>query len=182
MKVFIILILAFYNFTLYAQNYLPKIDSLKSEKIDPLRPAKAAFYSAILPGLGQGYNKKYWKIPIVYGSIGTSMYFYIDNNEKYNLYRDEYKKRLEGIESDSDFLAGLSRDQLISAQKEYKRYRDISALFSIGFYALNIIDANIDASISQFNVDESLVFRPNMNIDNVTLKKTNFGISCVYLF
>ena len=56
-------------------------DSLKSNDIDPLTPAKAAFFSAVLPGLGQAYNKKYWKIPLVYGALGTSMYFYISNNK-----------------------------------------------------------------------------------------------------
>jgi hypothetical protein len=71
-------------------------DTSKLQEIDPLTPAKAAFYSAILPGLGQAYNKKYWKIPLVYGAIGTSLYFYIDNNKKYHDYRDEYKRRLEG--------------------------------------------------------------------------------------
>ena len=48
-------------------------DTTKMQEIDPLTPAKAAFYSAILPGLGQAYNKKYWKITLVYGAIGTSM-------------------------------------------------------------------------------------------------------------
>ena len=56
-----------------------------SRALDPLRPAKAAFYSAVLPGLGQAYNKKYWKIPIVYGAIGTGLYFYLDNNKLYQL-------------------------------------------------------------------------------------------------
>ena len=61
-------------------------DTLKStsNNIDPLTPAKAAFFSAILPGLGQAYNKKYWKIPLVYGAIGTSLYFYLDSNKKYH--------------------------------------------------------------------------------------------------
>ena len=75
-------------------------DSLKSINIDPLTPAKAAFYSAVLPGLGQAYNKKYWKIPLVYGAIGTSLYFYIDSNKKYHQYRDAYKRRLEGYNDD----------------------------------------------------------------------------------
>jgi hypothetical protein len=57
-------------------------DTLKSNDIDPLTPAKAAFYSAVLPGLGQAYNKKYWKIPLVYGAIGTSVYFYVDSKKK----------------------------------------------------------------------------------------------------
>ena len=69
-------------------------DIVKSD-INPLSPAKAAFYSAILPGLGQAYNKKYWKIPIVYGAIGAGVYFIMDNNKKHNQYRDEYKNRPE---------------------------------------------------------------------------------------
>jgi len=52
------------------------------KKINPLAPSTAAFYSAILPGLGQAYNKKYWKIPVVYAALGTSTFFYIDNNKK----------------------------------------------------------------------------------------------------
>jgi hypothetical protein len=56
-------------------------DTVKSQEINPLAPAKAAFYSAVLPGLGQAYNKKYWKIPIVYGAMGTSLYYYTWNNE-----------------------------------------------------------------------------------------------------
>ncbi|WP_343705198.1 DUF5683 domain-containing protein [Flavobacterium sp.] len=156
-------------------------DSLKSETIDPLRPAKAAFYSAVLPGLGQIYNKKYWKLPLVYGAIGTSTYLYIDNQKKYNVYRDEYKKRLEGIESDSQFLAGLSESQLIAAQKQFQRNRDLSALFMVGFYVLNIIDANIDAALSQFNVDERLAFKPAVIKNDITFKN-DFGFALNYSF
>ncbi len=95
---FILLFLFLGLTTIFAQGKNKNIlnDSLKSETIDPLRPAKAAFYSAVLPGLGQIYNKKYWKLPLVYGAIGTSAYLYIDNQKSYNLYRDEYKNRLEG--------------------------------------------------------------------------------------
>lgn len=156
-------------------------DSLQSETIDPLRPSKAAFYSAVLPGLGQIYNKKYWKVPLVYGAIGTSTYFYIDNQKKYNLYRDEYKSRLEGKKSDSEFLAGLSESQLISAQKQFQRNRDLSALFIVGFYVLNIIDANVDAALSQFNVSEKLAFKPALNRNDITLKN-DFGFALNYTF
>jgi len=156
-------------------------DSLQSETIDPLRPSKAAFYSAVLPGLGQIYNKKYWKVPLVYGAIGTSTYFYIDNQKKYNLYRDEYKSRLEGKKSDSEFLAGLSESQLISAQKQFQRNRDLSALFIVGFYVLNIIDANVDAALSQFNVSEKLAFKPAFIKNDITTN-TNFGFALNYTF
>jgi hypothetical protein len=128
-------------------------DTTKLQEIDPLTPAKAAFYSAILPGLGQAYNKKYWKIPLVYGAIGTSLYFYIDNNKKYHDYRDAYKRRLEGYNNDE--YKFLDDSRLIAGQKFYQRNRDLSALFVVGFYVLNIIDANVDAALIQFNVNES---------------------------
>lgn len=154
-------------------------DSLKSNDIDPLTPAKAAFYSAILPGLGQAYNKKYWKIPLVYGAMGTSLYFYMDSNKKYHQYRDAYKRRLEGYTDDN--FSYLDNSRLISGQKYYQRNRDLSALFVIAFYALNIIDANVDAALLQFNVDEKLSIRPIIYPNDVTLK-TNVGLTFNYNF
>ncbi|MEG2101065.1 MAG: DUF5683 domain-containing protein [Flavobacterium sp.] len=162
-----------------AQNNIIK-DSLNLETLDPLRPAKAAFYSAVLPGLGQIYNKKYWKVPLVYGAIGTSIYFYVDNQKQYNIYRDEYKNRLAGNKSDSEYLSRLSESQLMSAQKQFKRNSDLSLLCAIGFYALNIIDANVDASLSQFNVSNQLAFKPII-IKDVNLKN-DIAISCIYKF
>ena len=154
-------------------------DTMKSNDIDPLTPAKAAFYSAILPGLGQAYNKKYWKIPIVYGAIGVSMYFYIDSNQKYNQYRDAYKRRLEGY-SDDEF-SYYNNDQLISAQKFYQRNRDLSALFVVGFYVLNIVDANIDAHLTQFNVNDNLSVAPDIYQSDFTAKP-NIGLTFNYTF
>lgn len=156
-------------------------DSIKSTNIDPLRPAKASFYSAILPGLGQIYNKKYWKVPLVYGAIGVSTYLYLDNQKNYNLYRNEYKNRLAGNTSDSPALAKLDESRLIAAQKGFQRNRDLSALFMVGFYVLNIIDANIDAALSQFNVDERLSFKPAM-INNTVTSKNDFGFAVNYSF
>ena len=154
-------------------------DTLKSKDIDPLTPAKAAFFSAVLPGLGQAYNKKYWKIPLVYGALGTSIYFYVDNNKKYHQYRDAYKSRLEGCVTDD--LAFLDNNRLIAGQKFYQRNRDLSALVTIAFYALNIIDANVDAALIQFNVDENLSVRPVLYPNDVTFK-TNVGLTLNYSF
>lgn len=154
-------------------------DTTKYQEIDPLTPAKAAFYSAILPGLGQAYNKKYWKIPLVYGAIGTSLYFYIDNNKKYHDYRDAYKRRLEGY-NDDDYQF-LDDDRLIAGQKFYQRNRDLSALFVVGFYVLNIIDANVDAALIQFNVNERLSVRPEIYPADVTFKP-NIGLTFNYHF
>lgn len=154
-------------------------DTTKLEEIDPLTPAKAAFYSAILPGLGQAYNKKYWKIPLVYGAIGTSMYFYIDSNRKYKDYRNAYKRRLEGYNDDN--YQFLDDSRLIAGQKFYQRNRDLSALFVVGFYVLNIIDANVDAALIQFNVNERLSMKPEIYPNDVTFKP-NVGLTFNYRF
>ncbi|AOW08029.1 DUF5683 domain-containing protein [Flavobacterium gilvum] len=154
-------------------------DTLKSVDIDPLTPAKAAFYSAILPGLGQAYNKKYWKIPLVYGAMGTSLYFYIDNKKKYNEYRDAYKSRLAG-NPDPNYNY-LSDSQLIQAQEFYQRNYSLSGFFVIGFYVLNIIDANVDAALIQFNVNQNLSLKPEISPDSVTLK-SNLGLTINYRF
>ncbi|WP_298555545.1 DUF5683 domain-containing protein [uncultured Algibacter sp.] len=159
---------------------LPKeavIDSVikVSNPINPLSPAKAAFYSAILPGLGQAYNKKYWKIPIVWAAIGSGIYFYINNNEQYNRYRDAYKSRLAGFTNDEFYLDSngnqlstptVSTEKLEDAQEFYSRNREMSLLVTIGFYALNIIDANVDAHLLQYNIDENLSLSPHYKINS----------------
>jgi len=167
-------------FSSYAQDKnkeikeLPKeivIDTIikPSKPINALAPAKAAFYSAILPGLGQAYNKKYWKIPIVVGAIGTGVYFYVSNNKEYNRYRDAYKSRLAGFRNDEFYLDAqgnqlitprLSTEKLEDAQKFYRRNKEVSLLVTLGMYALNIIDANVDAHLLQYNVDENLSLSP----------------------
>lgn len=131
---------------------------------DPLAPSKAAFYSAILPGLGQAYNKKYWKIPIVYAAIGTGVYFYLDNNKQYNRVRDAYKRRLAGF-SDDEFQNRLTDDGLREAQKGYRRNKELSLLVTFGLYALNIIDANVDAHLLQYNISNDLSLRPHYKIE-----------------
>ncbi|TRX36534.1 hypothetical protein FNW52_07965 [Flavobacterium sp. ZT3R18] len=179
-----LLLFLFGNASLFAQAktddaVLKPKDTIKSDKYDPLTPAKAAFYSAILPGLGQAYNKKYWKIPIVYGAIGTSVYLYIDNTKLYNQYREAYKSRLAG--NPDPYYANQTDTQLISAQNFYKRNASLSALFALGFYVLNIIDANVDAALIQFNVSENLSLRPEFNPNTVTLK-SNLGLTLNYRF
>jgi len=155
-------------------------DIVKSKPIDPLAPSKAAFYSAVLPGLGQAYNKKYWKIPIVYAAIGTGIYFYIDNNNEYHRYRDAYKRRLAGF-TDDEFYGIISPDGLIRAQKTLRRNKEVSLLVTIGIYALNIIDANVDAHLLQFNVDENLAIKPHFNLNEIDAS-TNLGLTLGFKF
>ncbi|HEY9184708.1 MAG TPA: DUF5683 domain-containing protein [Salegentibacter sp.] len=150
---------------------------------DALAPSRAAFYSAILPGLGQAYNGSYWKIPIAYGGLGIGVYFYINNNKEFNRYRDAYKDRLAG-RVDEFTVNGQERvsdDGLIRAQRFYRRNKEISILVIAGIYALNIIDANVEAHLQQFNVSEELTLLPNMNFNRFS-GKTQYGLSLNYNF
>ena len=195
------LLLLFFSVSLQAQIDDEKptdIKGLKAEKIEvirdsinPLSPAKAAFYSAVLPGLGQAYNKKYWKIPIIYAALGTGIYFYIDNTNKYNRYRDAYKSRLAGnntdefwgTDSNGDALesAQFSEESLIRAQNTLRRDRELSLLITVGIYALNIIDANVDAHLLQYNVDENLALKPHFKMNEMDAT-TNLGLTLNFNF
>ena len=103
--------------------------------INVLAPSRAAFYSAVLPGLGQAYNKKYWKIPIFEGGITTGILIYNYNNKDYKRYRNAYKSRLAGNETDEfwgmdsdgnpNSSPRVSTDGLISAQKTLKRNKEL---------------------------------------------------------
>ena len=144
------------------------------DEYDPLAPSKAAFYSAVVPGLGQAYNKKYWKIPIVYAGIGAGIYFYNQNTKDYNRFRDAYKRRLAGFEDDE--FQGISTERLIDAQRNASKNRDVSIIVSIAFYLLNIIDANVDAHLRQYNISDDLSLLPNINMDSLD-KQANYGVS-----
>lgn len=135
------------------------------EPIDPLTPARAAFYSAVLPGLGHIYLKQYWKVPVIYAGLGAGMYFYLDNQKEYNRYRDAYKRRLAGFEDD-EFYGSITDDGLREAQKTLRRNKELSLLVTVGVYILNIVWANVDAHLLQFNVDDNLSLTPHYKINN----------------
>lgn len=149
--------------------------------IDPLSPSKAAFYSAILPGLGQAYNKKYWKIPIVYAAMGTGIYFYISNNKNYNRYRSAYKRRLAGFNDDEFQGIVADNNALIDAQEFYQRNRDLSLLLTVVAYVLNIVDANVDAHLLQFNVSDDLSLRPHIDQNEIDFNR-NLGLTLNFKF
>jgi len=155
-------------------------DIVARKEIDPLRPSKAAFYSAILPGLGQAYNKKYWKIPLVWGAIGTGVYFYVRNDKQFDRYRDAYKRRLAGFKDD-EFYDVVTTDGLIRAQEQFRRNKELSLLVTIGLYALNIIDANVDAHLLQFNVDENLSLSPHYQYNQME-NTSDLGLTLNFKF
>jgi len=139
--------------------------SISSQKIQKDKsPKKAAIYSAVIPGAGQIYTKKYWKVPIIYGGLVTSAYFINDNNNQYNEYRDA---ALLSYETGEDQL-GYTYSELIILKDHYKRNREISYFSFVGVYILNIIDASVNAHLFHFDVsdDISLNIRPYSTFSN----------------
>jgi hypothetical protein len=152
---------------------------------DPLAPSRAAFYSAVLPGLGQAYNKKYWKIPIIYAGMATGVYFYIQNDKDFDRFRDAYKRRLAGFTDDEFYGDGvnpiISNDRLIDAQKSAQRNKDLSIVVTVVFYLVNIIDANVDAHLKQFNISDDISLEPTIELNPIQIE-TNYGMSLKYNF
>ncbi|MBN2274076.1 MAG: hypothetical protein JXR41_11840 [Bacteroidales bacterium] len=121
-------------------------------------PKTAILCSALLPGLGQVYNRKYWKVPLIYGAGGAMVYVFYYNQSKYVKFRDAYN---EGDEQKIYIIDGYTRtyDQLPRGRDWYRRYRDISVVGIAAVYFLNIIDAMVDAYFTGFDVSDDLSFR-----------------------
>jgi hypothetical protein len=129
---------------------------------------RATLYSAILPGAGQFYNKKYWKIPLVYAAIGIPAYLYFQNKQIYN--QAQYALVVTINQSGPDSMGKVSPNFLplvlsgnttaiINVRDEARKDQDYSVLFFLLFYGLNILDATVDAHLKDFNVNSDLSFR-----------------------
>ena len=122
------------------------------DEYNALSPSKAAFYSAVFPGMGQIYNKKYWKAPLVWGAMATSTSIYLFNNTEYKRYRRAFRQRESGIQDEFTLDNGtevISRDGLISAQRTLRNNRDLSLLATVLIYVLQIVEASVNAHLLQ---------------------------------
>ncbi len=147
-----------------------KIVSPKNEKKDTSSanvhsPRKAAIRSAIFPGLGQIYNKKYWKLPIVYGALGTATGIFFFNYGNYKdtrfAYKVKYNMRVNLTDSAlysqiKDALKPLSEESLRNYRNQFRRDVDYSAVFFLFIWGLNVLDATVDAHLKSFDVSPNL--------------------------
>lgn len=147
---FICLMLNFQTLNCMAQS--PSDTSQPKTSSVPLRkdrsPRVAALKSALLPGWGQAYNRSYWKIPVIYVLGGTITYFYIDNSKIYRRNRDLLK---ENPNSPNANIYRVNRDQ-------FREWRDWNVVMLAALYLVNILDANVDAHLQEFDVGEDLSF------------------------
>lgn len=152
---------------------------------NPLSPSKAAFYSAVFPGMGQIYNKKYWKAPIVWAALGTSTYFYLDNNSQYKRYRRAFRQREAGLQDEftlDDGTVLISRNGLISAQRTLRNNRDLSLLSTVLIYVLQIVEASVNAHLLQFDTSDNLSVKPVVVPDPLRIEAPVVGLRLKYSF
>ncbi len=134
-------------------------------------PTKAMWMSAALPGLGQYYNRKYWKIPIVYSGFATLAYFSIINKQEYVKYRDAYaiKQELGEELSDDPIINNYSSAQLLSLREYYQSNLELNYILFGAFYLLQIIDATVDAHFYDYDISDNL----SIGIDPIIYQNNN---------
>ena len=125
----------------------------KSKWNEPSSPFKASILSAALPGAGQWYNHKKWKTPIVVAGVGTCAYFIAYNGQKYRSYKAQY---IAAADDDPATTSEYTAGQIKPVMDYYRRFLDISYFSLIGIYALQIIDAHVDAHLNRFDVSPNL--------------------------
>ena len=145
-------------------------------------PTKAGLYSAVLPGLGQYYNKKYWKIPIVWGGIGTGVGVVLWNQKQYNRYRDAFIAQLNGQPHEFSDIAGISAEALGRTQDRAKRQREYAIAITGLVYILNIVDAVVDAHLYEGRKDPDLALKPTVIYDEFGKQNSKAGFSLSYNF
>ncbi len=130
-------------------------------------PRKAALFSAVVPGAGQIYNRRYWKAPIVWAGLGTCVWFIQDNNREYQRYRTAYLALVDDDPATTDEFNGqYSPDQVREVMNTYRQWRDLSYLITGLVYMLNVVDASVDAHFVRFDVspDLSLGIGPSLPV------------------
>ena len=150
----------------------------RQEKLLPKDPKKATILSAVLPGAGQIYNGKSWKVPILYGGILTDLYFINYNHRRYESFRDA----LFALDKkEPNQFPSLNRAALVRNVDYWRQNRDLTVLLLLGIYALNLVDANVDAHLSGFDISEDLAMQVNPHFN--TYSATNsMGFSLTLRF
>ena len=167
-------------------NVVVKGQKLSSNNIyNPLSPSKAAFYSAVFPGGGQAYNKKYWKVPLAWAAVGIPTYFYLNNNSEYKRYRKAYKLRKTGLVDEFTLEDGtelISLTGLERAQKTLRGNRDLSLLVVIIGYVLQIVEASVNAHLLQFDASDNITVNPTIMSIPIKIEAPSVGFSFKYSF
>jgi hypothetical protein len=155
-------------------------EELKKDTGRTVIPGRAALYSTIFPGLGQIYNRKYWKLPIVYGALGIATYAAIWNNQQSKIYLDAFYQQTDPNNPDPDFFGIYTEAQLIELYYQHRRWQDLSIIIGAVLYGLQILDAYVDAHLYDYDVsdDISLHWQPSLiNLGYQSLPALGIGLT-----
>lgn len=169
------LLLAFSFSLTYAQQ--PGRDTLKSHS-----STKAVLLSAILPGAGQAYNKKYWKIPIIYAGLGVLIYSIDFNSKNYRTFKNAYLARTDDDSLTTDDYPRFTAENLRSLFEYYRRNRDLCYILTGAVYVLNVLDAYVDAELFHFDISDDLSMNSTPFIMNSPQGNTIGGVSVTFSF
>ncbi|MEG2758574.1 MAG: DUF5683 domain-containing protein [Rikenellaceae bacterium] len=139
---------------------------------------KATLLAVMLPGAGQIYNKAYWKLPILYGGFAALGYVIAYNGKGYTRFKAAYNALTDGNPSTVDeFNGAYAEDVLRNTRNNYRRYRDMAIFYTVGLYALSIVDAYVDASLNKYDISDNLSMRidPMFDISNTTIANRGGG-------
>jgi hypothetical protein len=171
--------------TAYAQQNAEIKTEFDTVVVKKHSPTKATLFSVVLPGLGQVYNKKYWKIPIIYAGFGIFTYFIVKNSKEYKKYLEAYNYVVSGdtMPIDNDYAYKYNKDQLLQGKNYYRRNMEVSYILTGVWYILNIIDASVDAHFFDYDISDDLSIRidPMIN-DRFQYNGTVTGIKLTLKF
>lgn len=143
--------------------------NIRYKSYDKHLPARASFYSALLPGLGQAYNGDYWHIPLYYGGFMVSGYCWAFNQKQYKRYRHYLVEMAEGT-----YEGQYTQENLIWYRDTYRRNRDYSVIATVIIYILNVIDANVFAHFANFDISDDISFNVAPAIIPATMPEGGF--------
>ncbi len=151
------------------------------EEVSDLDPQRAALLSAIVPGLGQMYNKQYWKIPVIYVGLATFAHFINYNNNLYHAFRNASISNSNGLANPFSDVAS-TQTTLVRNRDNFRRSRDFLIILGSVFYILNIVDAHVSAHLEEFNVNDDLAITIEPSIKSTVANGQAIGASLVLKF
>ncbi len=119
-------------------------------------PKRAGLYSAILPGLGQFYNRQYWKVPVIYAGLAVAGYYFVDNLNNYQAYRKAYIGRINNPYPTDKYVNIYTQDQLQQLQNDYNKFLNLTVLFTGVGYTLQVIEAITGAHLKNFDISRDI--------------------------
>lgn len=166
MRLICLTALLFLSTGLFAQ----RADTTRHAEKKPMSSMKKATLLSLVPGGGQIYNGRVWKVPVIYAGFAALTYSYLFYQELYTDVRTAYKEKVQGQAVSNPEYANVPEEMLYSIRESYRKSRDRSVLGLVGLYAFNLLDAAVDAHLKGFDVGDNLSLKAAPSIQTIGLQ------------